>query len=112
MPCASSPAMVAALIMPRSATTQARLDAEPRPQTLDDGQQRGDVGRVTRPEERGDRPVVAIQHDAQHHLMQLRPVVLGEPRWPSVAPPRPSKNSEVVSKKATDSSPSSGWRWR
>jgi hypothetical protein len=25
MPCASSPAMVAALIMPRSATTQARL---------------------------------------------------------------------------------------
>lgn len=49
-----------------------------RPQALDDGQQRGDVGGIAGPEERGDRPVVAIEHDAQHHLMQLWPEVLGE----------------------------------
>jgi hypothetical protein len=34
-------------------------------------------GSVAGPEERGDRPIVAVEHDAQNHLVQ-RPKVLGD----------------------------------
>ena len=36
------------------------------------------VGGVAGPEERHDRAVLSIEHDTQHHLMQLRAKVLGE----------------------------------
>ena len=96
--------------MPRSATTQARLDAEAAAQALDHRQQCGDIGGVAGPEEGGDGPIILIQHDAQNDLMQLRAEILRVARRPSVAPPRPSKYSEVVSKKATDSAPNSDLR--
>src|SRR5271166_3304786 len=53
-------------------------DTEPRAQTLDDRQQRSDIGGIAGPEERGDRTIVSVEHDAQHNLMQLWPEVLGE----------------------------------
>jgi hypothetical protein len=68
--------MVAALIMPRSATIRA-LDPEAAAQPLDDGQQGGDIGGIAGPREQGDRPIPLIQHDAEHHLRELRADVLG-----------------------------------
>ena len=55
---------------------------------------------------------MAIEHDAQHHLMQLWPEVLGEAALAEGRSAPALEDSEVVSKKATDSSPNSGWRWR
>ncbi len=72
MPCASSSATVAALIMPRSATMQARRMPNRVRRRSITGNSVGDIGGVTGPEEGGDRPVVAIQHDATYHLVQLR----------------------------------------
>ncbi len=52
-------------------------DAEAASQALDHRQQGGHVRGVAGPEEGGDRPVLLVQHDAQHDLVELRAVVLG-----------------------------------
>jgi len=57
-----------------------------------------------------DRPILLVWHDAKHHLVELR-AFLAWPRWPSVAPPQPSKYSDAVSKKAIASSPNNERRW-
>jgi hypothetical protein len=46
-------------------------------QTVDDGQQRGDVGRIARPHLRADRPPGAIDNQRQDHLAKIGPVILG-----------------------------------
>ena len=53
------------------------LDAEAGAQARDHGQQHRDVGGVAGDEERGDRPVPLVEHDAEHHLLQMAAVVLG-----------------------------------
>ena len=63
--------MVAALIMAAVGNHTGAMDAEAAAQALDHRQQRGDVGGVAGPEEGGDGPIILIQHDAQHDLMQL-----------------------------------------
>ena len=55
-------------------------------QLLDHRQQSGDIGGIARPQERGDRRVPLVQHDAQHHLGELWAEVLGVARLTSVAP--------------------------
>src|SRR5215472_17818064 len=72
----SSAAMLAALIMPRSATTQTLLMAKCLRKRSTTG-----VSRVTSavlPGHRKERkrPVGAIQHDAEHHLFEMGPIVL------------------------------------
>jgi hypothetical protein len=46
-------------------------------QALDHGQQRSDICSVAGPQEGGNRPVLLVQHDAQHYLIELRTEVLG-----------------------------------
>ena len=46
-------------------------------ETVDDGQQRGDVGRIARPHLRADRPPGAIDDQRQDHLLQIGSVILG-----------------------------------
>ena len=76
-------------------------------------QERADIRGVAGPEEGSDRAVPPVEHDTEHHLVQLRPIVLGEAALAQRgAPPWPSKYNEVVLKNATDSSPNSSWRWR
>ena len=52
------------------------LDAEPLLKAPHHRHQRGDVGGIAGHQERRDRPIVAIEHDAEHHLVEVRPVVL------------------------------------
>src|SRR5439155_26021783 len=47
----------------------ANLEAPP--QAVDDGDQRGHVGRVAWPELAADRPTIAIEHRADDHLMLI-----------------------------------------
>ena len=63
--------------MPRSATTQTRPMRKRGAQPVDHRDKRGDVGGVARPHLRTDRPPLLIDDDADDHLVQLRPVVLG-----------------------------------
>ena len=102
--------MVAALIMPRSATTQARSTPKRLRSRSITGSRVVTSAVLPGQQEGGDRPVLLIQHDAEHDLVELRAEVLGMPGWPSVAPPSPSKYSEVVSKKATEIAPNSDLR--
>jgi hypothetical protein len=52
------------------------LDAEALLKAPHHRHQRGDVGGIAGHQERGDRPIVATEHDAEHHLVEVRPVVL------------------------------------
>src|ERR1700729_1256789 len=53
------------------------LDGEAVAQPLDDGDQRGDVGGIAGPHLRADRPSLLIDDDADDHLVQMRPIILG-----------------------------------
>lgn len=46
-------------------------------QPPDDRQEQGHVGGIAGQQERGDRPVGIIEHDAEHDLLQMPAVVLG-----------------------------------
>jgi hypothetical protein len=65
--------MVAAEIMPRSATTQTRPMAT---QAIDDRNEHGHVGGVAGPHLRADRPALGVDHHAHDHLHQVGAVVL------------------------------------
>ena len=52
-------------------------DGEALAHALDHRQEQGDVGGVAGQQERGDRSVGAVEHDAQHHLGEVAAIVLG-----------------------------------
>src|ERR1700716_1697626 len=71
----SSAAMLWALIMPRSATTQMRPTLKRSAQPVDDRQQGGDIGGVAGPQLAAQRPAVLIHDQPDDDLMEIRAVV-------------------------------------
>ena len=69
--------MVAAEIMPRSATTQTRPMEKRRCKRSTTGKQRRHVGGIARPHLGANRPAVAVDDEAEDHLLQIGPIVLG-----------------------------------
>ncbi len=55
------------------------VDAEPALQPIDRRDQAADVGGVSRPHFRAHRAAVAIEEHGQDHLIEIGPMVLGEP---------------------------------
>jgi len=51
-------------------------DAEAPPQAIDNRDQGGHVGGIARPQFAADRPAVAVEHGADHHLPLVRPMIL------------------------------------
>ncbi len=51
-------------------------DAEAPPQAIDNRDQGGHVGGIARPQLAADRPAVAVEHGADHHLPLVRPMIL------------------------------------
>ena len=51
-------------------------DAEALAQALDHRHQPRHVGGVAGPQEGGERPIVAVEHHAEHHLLEMRTIVL------------------------------------
>ena len=71
----SSAAMVAAEIMPRSATTHsAEMKAFAQP--IDDRHQHPRVGDVARQHLGANRPALAVDDNGEDHLLQVWPVIL------------------------------------
>src|SRR5215472_5546602 len=73
---ASSLASVAALIMPRSATTPMRAIRKRVLSRSMTGKRGGHVGGVAGPQLGTDRPPAAVDDDGEHDLFQIRAVVL------------------------------------
>lgn len=69
--------MVAVEIMPKVGDDAHPADAKALAQPVDHRQQHGDVGGVPRQHLGAERPAVAVEDDGQHHLLEVRPMVLG-----------------------------------
>ena len=52
-------------------------DCETAAQAVDDGNEGCHIGGIARPHLRADRPAVLVDDDADDHLVQVRPIVLG-----------------------------------